>query len=66
MLEFKVQVQHFCPSNLERSGRASGETAGLSVLAQERLATLGQPLPHWQDALARFIKRVTHLASAPN
>ena len=27
--EFKVQVQHFCPSDLERSGRAPGETAGL-------------------------------------
>ena len=31
--EFKVQVQHFCPSALERSDGASGERLAYSVLA---------------------------------
>src|SRR5215510_13014090 len=35
-----------------------------SVLSTERFAKHCSPLPHWRDALTRFMKRVPHLASA--
>jgi dTDP-4-dehydrorhamnose reductase len=34
-----------------------------SVLAQDRLCTVRDPLPHWQDVLVRFMKAAPHLAS---
>ena len=34
-----------------------------SVLAQGRLSTVRTPLPHWKDALARFMNATSHLAS---
>jgi dTDP-4-dehydrorhamnose reductase len=34
-----------------------------SVLAQGRLGTVRMLLPHWKDALARFMKEAPHLAS---
>lgn len=37
-----------------------------SVLAQGRLGRVRAVLPHWQDALARFMKAAPHLASIPN
>ena len=51
------------PISTAQAGRPAKRPA-YSVLAQERLATLGQRLPHWQDALARCMKRMTHLAPA--
>ena len=48
----------------ERMGRPARRPA-YSVLAQERLGTVRDPLPHWQDALARFMKAAPHLASTP-
>jgi dTDP-4-dehydrorhamnose reductase len=37
-----------------------------SVLAQERLCTVRDALPHWQDAIARFMKATPHLTSTPS
>jgi dTDP-4-dehydrorhamnose reductase len=37
-----------------------------SVLAKERLGTVRNPLPHWQDALARFMRDAPRLASTSN
>jgi len=37
-----------------------------SVLDQGRLGTVRALLPHWQDALTRFIRPVPRLASAPS
>lgn len=37
-----------------------------SVLAQERLCIVRDPLPHWQDALARFMRHALRLASTQN
>ena len=51
------------PISTAQAGRLARRPA-YSVLAQERLATLGQPLPHWQEALARYMKRVTPLTPA--
>ena len=65
-LEFNAQVRYCYPSGLDSSGGHPAERQAYSVLAQERFATLGQPLPHWQEALARFMKRVTHLSPAPS
>ncbi len=36
-----------------------------SVLAKERLCTVRNPLPHWLDALARFMSHASRLASTP-
>ena len=36
-----------------------------SVLAPGRLSAVRDPLPHWQDALARFMRQAPRLASGP-
>ena len=48
-----------------QTGRPAKRPA-YSVLAQERLCAVRNPLPHWQDALARFMKAAPHLASTPS
>jgi dTDP-4-dehydrorhamnose reductase len=53
------------PITTDQAGRLAKRPA-YSVLSNERLATLCKPLPHWQDALARFMKRMPHLAPATN
>ena len=45
-----------------QTGRPAKRPA-YSVLAQERLSTVCDPLPHWQKALARFMKAAPNLAS---
>ena len=52
------------PITTAQMGRLARRPA-YSVLGQERLSTVRNPLPHWQDALARFVKAAPHLASAP-
>jgi dTDP-4-dehydrorhamnose reductase len=51
------------PITTAQAGRLANRPA-YSVLSTERFAKQWSPLPHWQDALARFMKRVPHLASA--
>ena len=51
------------PITTAQAGRLARRPA-YSVLSQERFAMRWSSLPHWQDALARFMKRVPHLASA--
>jgi dTDP-4-dehydrorhamnose reductase len=61
-------VQHMGVSTVVRpittaqAGRLARRPA-YSVLSQERFATRWSPLPHWQDALARFMRRVPHLVT---
>jgi dTDP-4-dehydrorhamnose reductase len=50
------------PITTAQAGRLARRPA-YSVLSQERFAMRWSSLPHWQDALARFMKRVPHLAS---
>ena len=50
------------PITAAQAGRLARRPA-YSVLSQERFAMRWSSLPHWQDALARFMKRVPHLAS---
>ena len=50
------------PITTAQAGRVARRPA-YSVLSQERFAVRWSSLPHWQDALARFMKRVPHLAS---
>ncbi len=53
------------PITTAQMGRLAKRPA-YSVLAQERLDAVRDPLPHWQLALARFMKAAPRLASAPN
>jgi dTDP-4-dehydrorhamnose reductase len=53
------------PITTAQAGRLARRPA-YSVLAQGRLGTVRTPLPHWQDALARFIKHAPRLASTPS
>ena len=50
------------PITTAQAGRLAKRPA-YSVLAPGRLATVRALLPHWQDALARFMKEVPHPAS---
>ncbi len=50
------------PITTAQAGRLARRPA-YSVLAQGRLGTVRAMLPHWQDALARFMKAAPHLAS---
>ena len=50
------------PITTAQAGRLAKRPA-YSVLSQERFAMRWSLLPRWQDALARFMKRVPHLAS---
>lgn len=53
------------PITTAQAGRLAKRPA-YSVLAQERLCTVRDPLPHWRDALARFMRHAPRLASTPN
>jgi dTDP-4-dehydrorhamnose reductase len=53
------------PITTAQAGRLARRPA-YSVLAQERLYTVHDPLPHWQDALARFMRHAPRLASTLN
>jgi len=50
------------PITTAQAGRLARRPA-YSVLAQGRLGAVRALLPHWQDALARFMRHVPHLAS---
>ena len=50
------------PITTEQMGRLARRPA-YSVLAQGRLGTVRALLPHWQDALARFMRHAPRLAS---
>jgi dTDP-4-dehydrorhamnose reductase len=50
------------PITTAQAGRPARRPA-YSVLAQGRLSTVRALLPHWKDALARFMKEAPHLAS---
>jgi dTDP-4-dehydrorhamnose reductase len=51
------------PISTAQAGRLARRPA-YSVLSNERFATLCEPLPPWQDALARFMKHIPHLSPA--
>lgn len=51
------------PITTAQAGRLARRPA-YSVLSNERLAMLWQPLPPWQEALARFMKRMPQFAPA--
>jgi dTDP-4-dehydrorhamnose reductase len=53
------------PISTAQAGRLARRPA-YSVLAQDRLGTVRALLPHWRDALARFIKHAPRLASIPS
>ncbi len=53
------------PITTAQAGRLARRPA-YSVLAQGRLGTVRALLPHWQDALARFMRHAPRLASTPN
>ncbi len=53
------------PITTAQAGRLARRPA-YSVLAQERLCTVRDPLPHWLDALARFMRHAPRLASTLN
>ena len=53
------------PITTAQMGRPARRPA-YSVLAQGRVGTVRALLPHWKDALARFIKEAPHLASSPS
>ncbi len=50
------------PISTDQAGRPAKRPA-YSVLAQDRFATHYSALPDWQDALSRFMKRVSHPVS---
>jgi len=47
------------PITTAQAGRPAKRPA-YSVLSHDRFAMQYSPLPHWQDALSRFMKRVSH------
>lgn len=51
------------PISTAQAGRLARRPA-YSVLAHERLSTVRRPLPHWRDALDRFMKHISRLALA--
>ena len=53
------------PISTAQAGRLARRPA-YSVLAQGRLGVLRALLPHWQDALARFMRHAPRLASFPS
>jgi len=59
LMELSTPVR---PITTAQAGRLARRPA-YSVLAQERLCTVRDPLPHWRDALARFMKAAPLLAS---
>jgi dTDP-4-dehydrorhamnose reductase len=61
-MDFSTQVR---PITTAQAGRLARRPA-YSVLAQGRLGTVRALLPHWQDALARFMRHAPRLASTAN
>jgi dTDP-4-dehydrorhamnose reductase len=53
------------PITTAQAGRLAKRPA-YSVLAQGRLGTVRALLPHWQDALARFMRHALRLAPTPS
>ncbi len=53
------------PITTAQAGRLARRPA-YSVLGQERLSTVRDPLPHWKETLARFVRHAPRLASAQN
>jgi len=51
------------PISTAQAGRLARRPA-YSVLAYDRLRTVRSPLPHWRDALTRFMKQAPRLAPA--
>jgi dTDP-4-dehydrorhamnose reductase len=51
------------PITTAQAGRLAKRPA-YSVLSLDRYAGICEPLPHWQDALVRFMKCMPHLAPA--
>jgi len=47
------------PITTAQAGRPAKRPA-YSVLSHDRFAMQSSPLPHWQEALSRFMKRVSH------
>ena len=62
LMDLSIPVR---PITTAQTGRLARRPA-YSVLAQERLCTVHDPLPHWQDALARFMKHAPRLVSTSN
>jgi dTDP-4-dehydrorhamnose reductase len=58
-MELSIPVR---PITTAQAGRLARRPA-YSVLAPGRLASVRALLPHWQDALARFMKEAPHPAS---
>jgi dTDP-4-dehydrorhamnose reductase len=59
LMDLSIPVR---PITTAQAGRLARRPA-YSVLAQGRLGAVRALLPHWQDALARFMKEVPHPAS---
>ena len=59
LMDLSIPVR---PITTAQAGRLARRPA-YSVLAQGRLGTVRALLPHWQDALARFMKEAPHPAS---
>jgi dTDP-4-dehydrorhamnose reductase len=57
---FSTEVRPITTAQAERLARRPA----YSVLAQDRLKSVRAPLPHWQDALNRFMKHALLTASA--
>ncbi|MEP6960406.1 MAG: dTDP-4-dehydrorhamnose reductase, partial [Nitrospirota bacterium] len=62
LMDLSTQVR---PITTAQAGRIARRPA-YSVLAQSRLGTVGALLPHWQDALARFMRHAPRLAPTPS
>ncbi len=53
------------PITTAQAGRLAKRPA-YSVLSQERFVTICRPLPHWQEALVKFMKRIPQLSPVEN
>ena len=62
LMDLSIPVR---PITTAQAGRLARRPV-YSVLAQERLCIARDPMPHWQDALARFMRHAPHLASTQN
>jgi dTDP-4-dehydrorhamnose reductase len=62
LMDLPTPVRHITTAQMGRPARRPA----YSVLAQGRLGMVRAPLPHWQDALARFMRHDPRPASTPN
>jgi len=62
LMDLSTPVRSITTAQMGRPARRPA----YSVLAQGRLGTVRALLPHWQDALARFMRHAPCLASTPN